>query len=79
MKNYIKPGISFQSLELATNIAAGCVYTATLAPAECPVDIPGQPGLSVFQEETGCMLYSPEGNDLICYHVPTADSNVFES
>lgn len=80
MKNYIKPGISFQSLELATSIAAACVYKAEFDPGTCPTEIPGQPGLMVFQEgNNGCLIYSPDGDGFICYHVPTADSNVFES
>ncbi len=80
MKKYIKPEISFQKLNLTTNISAGCEYTAQNAPNSCPVEIPGQPGLTIFQENSGvCMLYSPSIGDTICYHVPTADANVFES
>ncbi len=30
-------------------------------------------------EAAGCDLYPPEGMDTICYHVPTADNNVFGS
>lgn len=81
MKKYIKPDISFQKLNLSTNISAGCEHAAKNAEGFCPVDIPGQPGLTVFAEnpDSGCMLYSPDLGGLICYHVPTADSNVFES
>ena len=79
MKTYTKPAIAFQSLMLATNISSGCIYSATANPAECPVEIPGQPGLTLFLENSACMMYSPEADGLICYHVPTADANVFES
>lgn len=79
MKNYIKPDISFQKLDLTTNVSAGCEYSATSDPGACPAEIPGQPGLTVFLENSDCMVYSPEAGGLICYHVPTADSNVFES
>lgn len=79
MKTYIKPDISFQKLDLTTNVSTGCEYTATSAAGSCPAEIPGQPGLTVFQETSGCMVYSPELGGLICYHIPTADSNVFES
>lgn len=79
MKNYIKPDIAFQRLDMATTVSAGCEHTATLAAGTCPAPIPGQPGLTVFQEGSDCMVYSPELGGLICYHVPTADSNVFES
>lgn len=79
MSKYIKPEISFQKLSLATNISAGCQHSATLDPGVCRAEIPGQPGLYVFQENSSCDVYSPELGGLICYHVPTADSNVFES
>jgi hypothetical protein len=79
MKTYIKPDISFQKLDLTTNVSASCEYSATFEAGTCRVEIPGQPGLYVFQETSGCMVYSPELGDLICYHIPTADSNVFES
>ena len=79
MKKYIKPDISFQKLNLSTNISAGCEYSATLDAGKCPAEVPGQPGLTVFLENSACMVYSPDLGGLICYHVPTADSNVFES
>ena len=80
MKNYIKPDISFQKLDIATTVSAGCEYTPTSGVGECPAEIPGQPGLMLFQEYNGgCMVYSPELEGLICYHVPTADTNIFES
>lgn len=79
MKKYIKPEISFQKLNLTTNISAGCEITATQDAGACPAELPGQPGIMVFQETTGCMVYAPGLGDTICYHVPTADSNVFES
>lgn len=60
MKTYTKPAIAFQSLMLATNISSGCIYSATANPAECPVEIPGQPGLTLFLENSACMMYSPK-------------------
>ena len=79
MKTYIRPDISFQKLNLATNVSAGCQYSATFDAGKCPAELPGQPGLTVFLEGSECMVYSPDLGGLVCYHVPTADSNVFES
>ena len=79
MKKYVKPLISFFELNLSTSISAGCNIYKTEAELICPVQIPGQPGLTIFQETTGCVAYTPGMQDTVCYHVPTADLNVFES
>ncbi len=78
MKKYIKPDVSFFEMNLSTSISAGCEFTSNNAPLACPVEIPGQGGLTVFLEGA-CMAYFPGAEDSLCYHVPTADSNVFES
>jgi hypothetical protein len=78
MKKYVKPLISFHELSLSTSISAGCAITSNQAPAACPIELPGHGGLTVFPEGT-CMAYFPGVEDSLCYHVPTADMNVFES
>ncbi len=79
MKKYVKPNIAFFELNLSTSISAGCNIYATQGELACPVQIPGQPGLTIFQEDTGCVAYTPGMQDTVCYHVPMADLNVFES
>lgn len=81
MKKYIRPDISFQELNLTTNISAGCSQVAKHDPGVCIVEIPGNPGLYIFQDNatSGCNTFLPNPEDFICYHVPTADTNVFES
>ncbi len=79
MKKYIKPDISFFELSLSTSISAGCALDKTSVEFVCPVQVPGQPGLTVFQRTSGCTAYSPGMQDSVCYHVPVADINVFES
>ncbi len=79
MKNYIKPDISFQRLNLSSSVSLGCAVESTHDAGKCPVEIPGYPGLTVFPEGSECTTYSPGFEDQICYHVPTADLNVFES
>lgn len=78
MKKYVKPDIAFFELNLSTTISTGCGINATQAEAICPVEVPGQPGLTIFQKGA-CTAYAPTAQDTICYHVPTADINVFES
>lgn len=79
MKKYIKPDIAFFELNLSTSISAGCAIYSNYEELKCPVQIPGQPGLTIFQEISGCVAYTPGMQDTVCYHVPTADINVFES
>ena len=76
---YVKPAICFDSFELCTGIAAECEMIGSNQESyACPVLIP-QWGLSIFIDLTNCNLHPPEQMDTICYHVPTADNNVFNS
>ena len=77
MKKYVKPNITFFELNLSTEISTGCRVNATFDVATCPVELPGH-NLTVFQKGM-CDVYAPDAQDAICYHVPTADINVFES
>lgn len=79
MSNYIKPDISFQSLNLASSVSTGCAIQSNSEPTACPVEIPGQPGLTIFPDGGTCTAYFPGYEDSLCYHVPMADNNVFES
>lgn len=79
MKKYITPDISFNILSLSTNISAGCEIISNNDVAVCPVEVPGQPGFTIFQEGSGCIAYHPGYEDSICYHIPIAEQNVFES
>ena len=72
MKKYTKPDIEFFDLSLSTSISAGCEIYSNQEAYACPVQVPGQPGLEVFQEGM-CMAYFPGVEDSLCYHVPTAD------
>ncbi len=78
-RKYIKPEICFDSFELTSSMAAGCEMIGSNQEAHaCPVLVPTW-GISIFMEFSGCDLNPPEEMDTICYHVPTADSNVFGS
>lgn len=79
MKTYVKPVIALESLALSASASTGCAITSNSAPGQCPVEIPGAGGLTVFPDERVCAAYFPGYEDSLCYHVPTADINVFES
>ncbi len=77
-KRYVKPKIIFESFELSSSIAAGCALLSTPQAAYiCPVTDP-ELGFTIFSSES-CDMSSPGDNDQICYDVPLAGANVFES
>lgn len=75
-KTYVKPMMGFESFELSTNIAQGCVKHSNATPLFCAVDIGGE---SIFVDDiaSGCTYTNP--NIKVCYDVPTAGMNVFTS
>ncbi len=77
-KYYNKPTITFECLAVSANLATGCAFLSTnSAEYICPVTDP-ESGWTIFVEDSGCML-SPGPGDAICYDIPLANSNVFES
>ena len=77
-KKYLKPEINFESLALSTDISSGCSMLSQNSPNQCVIYYP-QWGMTILTEEMSCDAYPPGGMDYICYHVPVADNNVFES
>ena len=77
-KSYIKPEITFECFAVATNIASGCAFLGTnSAEYICPV-IDEESGWTIFAYTTMCIMV-PGSGDTICYDIPFANSNVFES
>lgn len=78
-KRYIKPQIVFESFELSSNIAAGCsLLSSPSAAYVCPVTDP-ELGFTIFASNSVCDFIPPGDHDQICYDVPLASTNVFES
>ena len=79
MKNYVKPGISFQFFNLATNASGGCSLESNQAAYSCAVGIPDNPGITVFTA-TNCDFEVDNPEDFgICYGVPVSDARVLGS
>ena len=74
-KSYIKPSIAFQKLAMSSDLSAGCTMELSSAEFSCPIMIP-EWGETVFTE-SNCDWSNDDY--YICYHVPTAGSNVFGS
>ena len=75
-RRYVKPIISFEKLSLGTDLSAGCSLNSTFAEFVCPVLIP-EWGETVFAPNSECDWSNDE--IYVCYHVPTAASNIFGS
>jgi hypothetical protein len=77
-KSYMKPILTFESLDISANIASGCAFIST-TPVEytCPVEDP-ETGWTIFSDPSACMMNLRPG-DTICYDIPLANANVFSS
>ena len=83
-KTYTKPAVFFESFTPCTAIAAGCeVKTHTPAARKCGIEMPPD---VIFLSSMGNVCTLPwdlvdsSGMfDNICYHVPEADNNLFNS
>lgn len=77
-KQYIKPTITFDSLAVSANISSGCSWlSSNLAEYTCPIEDP-ESGWTIFSDFALCLMM-PGSGDTICYDIPFAGSNVFES
>ena len=76
-KPYIKPFISFESLAVSTRAASSCSHQAAHAQYECAIEIPEWDGDTIFTEAIDC-TWEPDAIN-VCYHVPAATTNVFDS
>ena len=84
-KTYQKPDIMFEDFSLNVSIAGGCERIVG-SPSEGSCAIEGSGGVAVFSETIIACDFTPEGlgqgadqYDGFCYHVPTEQSNLFNS
>lgn len=77
-KTYEKPMIIFEDFSLSTSIAAGCEFINGLSKeGECGYET--RNGIVFLDGIAGCAYTQPDTNDSLCYHVPTEDTNIFNS
>lgn len=74
---YMKPAFQFHQIPLVTGGGTGCAYLSTQAEYVCPV-YDEDWGMTIFGDGAGseCEIVS-DGN--VCYSVPVADYNVYNS
>lgn len=79
-KEYTKPDILFESFSLNTSIANNCErQTNTPSRMQCAAFLPDVPVPVFTTEITGCFIKTAGVYNGICYDVPTADNNLFNS
>lgn len=78
-KTYTKPELYFESFELSANIATGCgIITKNQTQNMCGFDQPGV-GTLFVEGITVCSYQGADGDNSVCYHVPTSDVRLFTS
>lgn len=80
-KNYSKPEIVFEDFSLCTSIAANCEFKNNGPSSnQCGYQPEGLPYTIFLTGMSGCARkYTDGGYNGICYHVPSEDSNLFNS
>ena len=79
-KVYTKPGILFDSFELAQSIAACDVINSNPTQNACGYPIMNGLATVFISATTGCSTTEADGQyDKICYHVPDENYNLFGS
>jgi len=84
-KTYQKPDIMYEDFSLSTNIAGDCERIVG-NPTEGSCALEGSGGVAVFNGNMSVCDFTPESYnqaadqwDGFCYHVPTEQSNLFNS
>ena len=78
-KQYVKPAMFSETFDICDSIAAGCGIAVGSTEHDCSYLVPGI-GYSLFITGVGgpCM-FTPRDNDGVCYHIPTAETKLFDS
>ena len=73
---YNKPSFTFYAIPLTGNTATGCAYLSSHDMFVCPV-LDDDLGGYIFSSRPTCNLLT--GGENVCYNVPIADYNVYNS
>ena len=77
-KEYSKPQIMFEDFSISTNIAADCDFqNGLLTQGVCGYET--RQGIVFVSGVAGCKYIKPDNDDSLCYHVPTVNTNIFNS
>lgn len=77
-KQYVKPAMFSEAFDICDSIAAGCGIAVGSTEHDCSYSDPTLPGVSLFIVGGACTM-PPGDNDGVCYHIPTAETKLFDS
>ena len=78
-KQYVKPAMFSESFDICDSIAAGCGIAVGSTEHDCSYSVPGIPGANLFIVGGTCTIVPPGDGDGVCYHIPTAETKLFDS
>lgn len=78
-KVYAKPTITKQVIAASSPVAASCEAIALFAETVCPIKVDIGFEIEIFQDGSVCDYSAPDVNDMVCYHAPSDNNNVFTS
>ena len=76
--SYSKPAFTFQAIPLVVGGGTGCFYNTEASNAQCTV-FDEDLGITIFVSSNSFCDYSPEDGTNLCYTVPLADQNIYNS
>ncbi len=78
-KTYEKPKIRLEMLSISTPVASSCEGIANFAIGLCSVTIDVGFEMEIFQSANICEYHGPGVDDMVCYHAPSDNNNIFTS
>lgn len=77
-KQYVKPAMFSETFDICDSIAAGCGIAVGSTENVCGYSVPGV-GYIFITGVGGPCMFAPGDNDGVCYHIPTAETKLFDS
>lgn len=78
-KQYVKPAMFSETFDICDSIAAGCGIAVGPTRETCGYSDPTLPGVIFITGVGGPCMFTPGDNDGVCYHIPTAETKLFDS
>lgn len=78
-KTYVKPALGFETLSVGGTVSSSCEGIANFAVGLCSITIDVGFEMNIYQDPTICDYTGPGIDDMICYHAPSDNNNVFTS
>ena len=78
-KQYVKPAMFSETFDICDSIAAGCGIAVGSTENVCSYPVPGTDYSLFITGVGGPCMFTPGDNDGVCYHIPTAETKLFDS